>query len=82
MSDKNIGYTLILVTIIATVVYFVWSFASFLGPLFSWITPEMSEWAFKIPVIFAVYAILLILLWIGYTLATAEELMPLENPLK
>jgi len=46
------------------------------------ITPEISEWAYRAPVIIAVYAILIILLWIGYTMATTPPPIPLEKPLE
>ncbi len=61
--------------------YFIWAFAPYLGSLFSFITPSMSEWAFRLPVVLAVYVILLIVLWIGYTMSTTPPPVPLENPL-
>jgi predicted DNA-binding transcriptional regulator len=61
----------------------VWAFAPLLGPaVTSWISPEMSEWAYRLPVILAVYGILLIVLWIGYTMATTPPPIPLESPLE
>jgi predicted DNA-binding transcriptional regulator len=42
----------------------------------------VSEWAFRVPVVIAVYAVLLILLWIGYTMATTPPPIPLEKPLE
>jgi len=48
----------------------------------SWISPEMSEWAYRLPVILAVYMMLLIVAWIGYTMATTPPPIPLESPLE
>ena len=63
--------------------YFVWAFAPYLGPVISnWITPAISDWAFKLPVIVGVYTLLVIILWIGYTMATTPPPLPLEKPLE
>jgi len=48
----------------------------------TWISSELSEWAYKLPIILAVYALLLITLWIGYTMATTPPPIPLEKPLE
>lgn len=83
MRDKSLGAMIILFCLIFMFGYFVWAFAPFLGPAISaWITPALSEWAFKLPVVLAVYGILLIVLWIGYTMATTPPPMPLERPLE
>ena len=58
--------------------YFVWAF----GSSFGWLEEYVSEWAFRLPVIVAVYVILLIVLWIGYTMATTPPPMPIERPLE
>jgi len=71
LSDKSLGALIILFCLIFMGGYFVWAFAPYLGPSISgWITPALSEWAFKLPVVLAVYGILVIILWIGYTMAT------------
>ena len=83
LSDKSLGTLIILFSLIFMCGYFVWAFGPFLGPALSvWITPELSEWAFKLPVVLAVYVILVIVLWIGYTMATTPPPMPLERPLE
>jgi MFS family permease len=83
MSDKSLGGLIILFSLIFMLGYFIWAFAPFLGPSISaWITPDLSEWAFRLPVVLAVYAILVIVLWIGYTMATTPPPMPLERPLE
>ncbi len=80
MNDKSIGYGIMLVTIIIMVFYFVWSFAPWLGGAFAWLAPYY-DWAYKLPILGAVYLMLFIVLWIGYTMATTPPPIPLENPL-
>ena len=48
--------------------------------MFAWVV-HYSEWAIKLPVMAAVYMILLIVLWIGYTMATTPPPVPLDTPL-
>lgn len=80
MDDKSLGYSIMGVTIAVMLVYFVWAFPGLFGTLFAWLGPY-SEWAFKLPVIAAVYMILFIILWIGYTMATTPPPVPLDTPL-
>ena len=83
MNDKSLGSLIVAVSVVIMVGYFVWAFAPFLGPTVTdLISPEMSEWAYRLPVILAVYMMLLIILWIGYTMATTPQPIPLENPLE
>jgi hypothetical protein len=69
-----------LVTALIMVGYFVWSFAPSLGPMFAWLAVH-TDWAFKLPLLAAVYLMLFIVLWIGYTMATTPPPIPLDNPL-
>lgn len=83
MDDKRLGSLIVVVSVVIMVGYFVWAFAPFLGPVVTgWISPEMSEWAYRLPVILAVYVMLLIVLWIGYTMATTPPPIPFDNPLE
>ncbi len=83
MNDKSLGTMIVGVSVVIMVGYFVWAFAPLLGPaVASWIPPEMSEWAYRLPVILAVYMMLLIVAWIGYTMATTPPPIPLESPLE
>jgi len=83
MNDKSLGSLIVGVSVVMMVGYFVWAFASLLGPaVTSVISPEMSEWAYRLPVILAVYMMLLIVAWIGYTMATTPPPIPLESPLE
>ncbi|MCW4049497.1 MAG: hypothetical protein NWE89_07140 [Candidatus Bathyarchaeota archaeon] len=80
MDDKNLGYTIMGVTLVVMIGYFIWAFPGVFGTLFAWLGPY-SEWAIKLPVIAAVYMILFIVLWIGYTMATTPPPVPLDTPL-
>ena len=82
MDDRVIGGLIIVATLVVMAGYFLWAFSPYLGILQGLITPEISEWAYRAPVIIAVYAILIILLWIGYTMATTPPPIPLEKPLE
>jgi uncharacterized membrane protein len=79
MDDKSLGYTIMVVTGLITICYFIWAFAPWLG--LKWLE-TWSEWAYRLPVIAAVFLVLFIILWIGYTMATTPPSIPLENPLE
>ncbi|MBS7631245.1 transcriptional regulator [Candidatus Bathyarchaeota archaeon] len=81
MNDKGLGILIIVFSIIFMVGYFIWAFAPLIG-LSQWITKDISEWAFKLPVVIAIYAVLILILWIGYTMATTPPPIPLEKPLE
>ena len=80
MNDKSLGYTIMVITALIMIGYFVWSFAPFLGAFVAWLVPY-TEWAYKLPILAAVYIVLFIVLWIGYTMATTPPPIPLDNPL-
>jgi hypothetical protein len=81
MNDKSLGYTIMLITALIMIGYFGWFFAPFLGSMFAWLTPY-ADWAYKLPILAAVYIMLFIVLWIGYTMATTPPPIPLDNPLE
>ena len=68
------------VTLAVMAAYFVWLFPGVFGTMFAWVA-QYSEWAIKLPVLAAVYMILLIVLWIGYTMATTPPPVPLDTTL-
>ena len=78
MNDKTLGYTIMVFTILIMVGYFAWAFAPTLN--IQWLVPY-AEWAYRLPILLAVYLMLFIILWIGYTMATTPPPIPLENPL-
>ena len=67
-------------TLAVMALYLIWLFPGVFGPMFAWVV-QYSEWAIKLPVMAAVYMILLIVLWIGYTMATTPSPVPLDSPL-
>jgi membrane protein implicated in regulation of membrane protease activity len=81
LNDKTLGYTIMAATILIMAGYFAWSFAPWLGASFTWLTPY-TEWAYRLPILGAAYLMLLIILWIGYTMATTPSPIPLESPLE
>jgi membrane protein implicated in regulation of membrane protease activity len=80
LNDKALGYTIMAVTALIMIGYFIWSFAPLLGASFNWLIPY-TEWAYRLPILAAAYLVLFIVLWIGYTMATTPPPIPLENPL-
>ena len=72
LDDKSLGYTIMIITLAIMAVYLAWLFD---------LLPIASEWAIRLPVILAVYMILFIVLWIGYTMATTPPPVPLDTPL-
>jgi len=82
LSDRSLGALIILFSLIFMTGYFVWAFPWIFGESIHSLIGPVSEWAFKLPVVLAVYVILGIVLWIGYTMATTPPPMPLEKPLE
>ncbi len=68
MDDKTMGWLLVVGSFLGIVIYFYLLFLSSWG----WLTIQVSA-------ILAVGGILLIIAWIGYTLATTPPPMPLED---
>ena len=80
MDDKILGYTIMAATILVIIGYFVWAFAPWLGSSLAWLAPY-TDWAYKLPVLKAGLLVLLIVLWIGYTMATTPSPIALDAPL-
>lgn len=66
--DQTIGWVILLVSVLGVVVYF---YLTFLSP-WGLLTIQVSAFL-------AVGAVLLIVAWIGYTMATTPPPMPLED---
>ena len=81
MNDRAIGALILALSVLAMVGYFLWFFGPYL-PGWPWWNQAASEWAIRIPVIVAVYAVLGILGWIGYTMATTPPPVPIEKTLE
>ena len=82
MDDKSLGSLIVAVSVIVMGGYFIWAFGPYIPLLDSWVSPELAEWAYRLPIILAVYMILFIFAWIGYTMATTPPPLPLEGPLE
>jgi hypothetical protein len=82
MNDRGLGALIVLFSLIFMAGYFIWAFPWIFGETVNNLIGPISEWAFKLPVALAVYMILAIILWIGYTMATTPPPMPLERPLE
>jgi hypothetical protein len=82
MDDKNLGSLIVVFSLLFMAGYLAWAFGPLLPFFKLWITPELSEWAYRLPVFMAVNAMLLLVLWIGYTMATTPPPIPLEKPLE
>jgi len=80
MRDRSLGLLLCVLGLTSMASYSVWAFGPMLG--LNWISREMSEWAFRVPVILAVFLFFLIVLWVGYTMVTTPPPLPIERPLE
>jgi hypothetical protein len=72
-----LGVLLFVVSIVAMIGYFCWLFMApedvvFLGK-------TLSEWAIIIPVIIIVYAVLFVVAWIGWALASTAPPLPVTG---
>lgn len=81
MDDKSLGIIIATLGVGGLIIYFMWAFGPSIPGVNEVVTPEISEWAFKLPVLLAVSVALVIIVWIGYTMATTPPPLPLENPL-
>jgi hypothetical protein len=79
LRDRSLGVLIFVLALAAMVWYFWWLFLSpeeleFLGK-------SLSEWAIIVPVIIIVYAVLFVVAWIGWALASTAPPLPItEEP--
>jgi membrane protein implicated in regulation of membrane protease activity len=62
MDDKSLGSLIVVFSLLFITGYLVWAFGPLLPVFKLWITPELSEWAYRLPVFLAVNAMLLLVL--------------------
>ena len=74
MRDRSLGVLIFVLTIVAMIGYFYWLFMAPEKPTF--LGKTLSEWAIIIPVIIIVYAILFVVAWIGWALASTAPPLP------
>jgi hypothetical protein len=77
LRDKSLGVLIFVASIVAMVGYFCWLFLSpedvtFLGK-------TLSEWAIIVPVVIIVYAVLVVVAWIGWALASTAPPLPVSG---
>ena len=71
------GVLIFVVSIVAMIGYFWWLFMSPEDAVF--LGKRLSEWAIIIPVIVIVYAVLLVVAWIGWALASTAPPLPVTG---
>jgi hypothetical protein len=77
LRDRSLGVLIFALAIVTMIVYFCWLFLSpedimFLGK-------TLSEWAIIIPIIIIVYAVLFVVAWIGWALASTAPPLPVTG---
>ncbi|MCK4884669.1 hypothetical protein KAS24_01240 [Candidatus Bathyarchaeota archaeon] len=77
MRDKSLGVLIFVLSIVAMIGYFYWLFMSpedvvFLGK-------TLREWAIIVPVLIIVYAVLFVVAWIGWALASTAPPLPVTG---
>ena len=70
MRDRRLGVLFFVLSIVVMVAYF---WLLFLSP------EDIREWALIIPVIIIVYAVLLVIAWIGWALASTAPPLPVTG---
>ena len=76
MRDKSLGVLFLVTSIVVMVAYF---WLLFLSPDETYLGKTLSEWAIIIPVIIIVYAVLLVVAWIGWALASTAPPLPVTG---
>jgi len=77
LRDRSLGVLIFVVSIVAMIGYFCWLFLApedvvFLGK-------TLSEWAIIVPVLIIVYAVLFVVAWIGWALASTAPPLPVTG---
>lgn len=80
MRNKSLGVVFFITSIVLMIGYFWLIFlvpddVIFLGK-------QVNEWAIIIPVIIIVYAVLIVIAWIGWALASTAPPLPLNNEIQ
>jgi len=77
LRDRSLGVLIFVLSIVAMTGYFCWLFLApedvvFLGK-------TLSEWAIIVPVLIIVYAVLFVVAWIGWALASTAPPLPVTG---
>jgi hypothetical protein len=76
LRDRSLGVLFFVLSIIAMVGYF---WLLFLSPEETYLGKTLSEWAIIIPVVIIVYAVLIVVAWIGWALASTAPPLPVTG---
>jgi hypothetical protein len=76
LRDKSLGVLIFALALIAMVGYFWWVF---LTPEMVFLGKALSEWAIIVPVLIIVYAVLFVVAWIGWALASTAPPLPVTG---
>lgn len=76
MRDRSLGVLFFVTSIVVMVAYF---WLLFLSSDETYLGKTLSEWAIIIPVIIIVYAVLLVVAWIGWALASTAPPLPVTG---
>ncbi len=76
MRDKNLGVLFFVLSIVLMVAYF---WLLFLSPEGTYLGRTLHEWAILIPVMIIVYAVLLVIAWIGWALGSTAPPLPVTG---
>jgi hypothetical protein len=76
LRDKSLGVLIFALALIAMVGYFWWVF---LAPEMVFLGKTLSEWAIIVPVLIIVYAVLFVVAWIGWALASTAPPLPVTG---
>lgn len=77
MRDRSLGVLFFVLSIVAMVGYFWLLFLTPEDP--TYLGKTLSEWAIIIPVIIIVYAVLIVVAWIGWALASTAPPLPVTG---
>lgn len=77
MRDKSLGVLIFVIALAAMVGYFWWLFLAPESVVF--LGKSLREWALIIPILLIVYAILFVVAWIGWALASTAPPLPISG---
>ncbi len=77
MRDRSLGVLFFVLSIVAMIGYFWLLFLSPQDP--APLGKTLSEWAIIIPVVIIVYAVLIVVAWIGWALASTAPPLPVTG---
>jgi hypothetical protein len=77
LRDKSLGVLIFVIALAAMVGYFWWLFLAPESVVF--LGKSLREWALIIPILVIVYAVLFVVAWIGWALASTAPPLPISG---